>query len=218
MVFTLCHSRHVGGRKQEISQTENNIQRKSTIEWSRDVFVYLLLVFFFYLAIDGTKVGIATQRACRRHVGFLLLSHPLSSITISYQFDWMKEMFVKFTSIASLIIPFTGTHKPNKLTCSRDPSSVEKSTAPASKRSWVRIPLKIREIFQVHIRDNRWDFLASVWIISSIQLCVDHFFNSIWLNLGEPYLYETPALMCERKCSESRVCFVWDQIEAIHST
>ena len=80
-------------------------------------------------------------------------------------------------------VGFMETHKPNKFTCSHLEwlhSSVGKRTAPASPRSWVRIPLKTPEIFHMHRWDNCWDFPASVRIISSIHssLCLKKFMQA----------------------------------------
>ena len=78
---------------------------------------------------------------------------------------------------------FTETHESSKFTCSHLEwlhSSVGKRTAPASPRSWVRMPLKTSEIFHVHRWDNCWDFPANVRIISSIHssLCLKKFMQT----------------------------------------
>ena len=49
-------------------------------------------------------------------------------------------------------------------------SSIGKSTALPLQRSWVQIPWKISENFQVHTWDNCWYYPASVRIISATQM------------------------------------------------
>ena len=68
-------------------------------------------------------------------------------------------------------------------------SSVGSRMEPASQSSWVRIPLKTPDIFQVHIRGNRWDCPASTRIISSIN----HLSVSIFSFAGSELQDEVPC-------------------------
>ena len=77
-----------------------------------------------------------------------------------------------FTDISFPHHPFHGNTRAKQidlLTSEWLHSSVAESSSTASKWSWVRVPLKTSEIFQVHPWDNRLDCPESLRVISSIQ-------------------------------------------------
>ena len=69
------------------------------------------------------------------------------------------------------------------------------SSAPASQRSWVRVPLKTPDIFQVHIRDDHWDCPECVRIIASF-ISQPHFTNIPFTLFEVIKKKEVPCYLC----------------------